>query len=435
MFTDPRALPLSRTPFAAWGMPRDAMRASQSLPAVPDLRWWKTRACRQIQMVHHSRHGCVLSLLGIPRASANDEAHCVYRASVAPRGAPVEAYAAPAELISCHDTLAAAVAAGSGGKIRLPGTASARDVVVAASTPIAGASDTIIGLETFDSGFRGRNIVWSLRGDTGCLLNGDRPVAGYPLGIDDQINSAIPLGGCTSWRHFAESGVRGDQIEISPALPDLLHMNDRTTSSMWSDDGPSYIWAIEQFDELFSVMRNVFSAPEGGDVLGLPVGPAQLTGDPIIESPLGVGGALTESYPVTPGTVTGGVLSDNVQRTLFGANDSGVPSSDAYVVEYVWHDRFGTYTTMRRGYHKGGHKGFGRRHQEGNGYPRYLFEQTVRVGSRYPESQGSRVKYMKCYWVFGAGEMTFLVQADSRELSDGHPFGVITGYWVPGNQE
>ncbi len=180
--------------------------------------------------------GAMLALVIAPAGSAGAGSatgrHCAYR--LVPESHPrPHVVSARLEKVGCFSTFVDAVAAGSGGSIRLPLSTSPpqlTDGLIARSTRTLAGDDTLIGTEWFSTNYGGasRNY-WAPNACAGTTYE----VQYVHDAQNDAFESGKGFGGCDNNKKFADSGFGGAVLTCTPNCSDYGPLRNEVSSLRW----------------------------------------------------------------------------------------------------------------------------------------------------------------------------------------------------------
>jgi hypothetical protein len=172
---------------------------------------------------------CVPGIAGARPAAGR---HCAYRLVPESRPKP-HVISARLEKVGCFETLSAAIEAGSGGAIELPGSTTPTqlsDAVLSDSTVRRITGDTLIGTEWAGVNYTGSSkSYWA---DDAC--------AGHVWEVDyvgdnwnDQFESGRGFGGCDTNKKFVHANFGGDVLTCTPSCTDYGSLRNQVSSLRW----------------------------------------------------------------------------------------------------------------------------------------------------------------------------------------------------------
>ena len=174
-----------------------------------------------------------LAFVAKPAQAAEPPRHCVV--DVAEKNTPME----------CYDSFTAAIAKATGGRVTdAPNNVQAalKDEQLTARLNATGATkdrasvavDVLIGIEYWDSGFRGSTYTFTAPwGCTGTTSDIDWQFASLPSNWNDEIGSYRGFSNC--WvKHYEHSFFGGISTAYDGGRADMGWMDDETSSLRWS---------------------------------------------------------------------------------------------------------------------------------------------------------------------------------------------------------
>jgi hypothetical protein len=147
------------------------------------------------------------------------------------------------ENLRCFRTFAEAVSAATGGRVKLDKSVGPQDLtqkmldqgVAQAQRGPSAAQTTVIGVEYWDTRYRGSSWTVYVNNDFGCRGGRSYGYTSMPSGWDNEVSSANVFGGCSVGIHFQNRNYNqnsdGSKIDCPCYTMDI--MNDRTSSINW----------------------------------------------------------------------------------------------------------------------------------------------------------------------------------------------------------
>jgi hypothetical protein len=136
----------------------------------------------------------------------------------------------------CYSTFAASVKAATGGRVRLPASATSGSVTpdelnAGAVTPDA---TVVLSIDYRDANFNGPALIWSQ--STSC---GSFQAASMPSGWNDVVSSVVTKNGCanTLYKNINFGGTTFS-IGRNTSVASLGSFNDQTSSEKWCTSKP-----------------------------------------------------------------------------------------------------------------------------------------------------------------------------------------------------
>ena len=153
--------------------------------------------------------------------------HCIVQISPLLPGQAASTVSAP----RCFSTFAEAIAAVSGGTVRLPSAVTPRTLTQRMLRPERAAATVVLSIDYRDSGFGGTSLTWYDSGTAGCAAN-TYSASSMPSGWNDQVSSSQRYDSCTHNPHYEHVNFGG---AIYPCTCSSMGvMNDKTSSEKWS---------------------------------------------------------------------------------------------------------------------------------------------------------------------------------------------------------
>lgn len=161
--------------------------------------------------------------------------HCVFRLVPIGRGVAPHAIATRPELIGCYATYPEAIAAGTGGAVRLPkGTTprSVTDELMQASThPTDGRAAVVIGTEYDLVGYLGGSKSYA--GTSTCTASTTWETSYVGDTWNDLFSSGKGFGGCDTNRKYVGSSFSGSSIVCTPNCSSYGAVTNLVSSLRW----------------------------------------------------------------------------------------------------------------------------------------------------------------------------------------------------------
>jgi hypothetical protein len=170
----------------------------------------------------------VIATVAVPVAHARGGDHCAFRLRAIGRKASVTL--AEPVLIGCYPTLAEALAAGSGGGIRVDASSPA-DLTDASVRSSILTSDVLIGTEFNQTGFGGTSQDYFA--PSTCSQTNTWEVNYVGDTWNDKFSSGKGFGGCDHNKKFAAADFGGDVLTCTPNCNDYGSLSNAVSSLRW----------------------------------------------------------------------------------------------------------------------------------------------------------------------------------------------------------
>lgn len=163
------------------------------------------------------------------------QSHCIATTVATPRGQAMRTDVA-APVVQCFATFSDAMAAATGGRVRLP--AAATPATVDRRTLNSGAqpssSDFVIAIEYADFDFGGASTIF--HSSTTCNDSNHAVPDLRFFGWNDRISSALAFSGCNNSFHYENVNFSGAVIDCGTGCSNIgAAMNDQTSSILWTN--------------------------------------------------------------------------------------------------------------------------------------------------------------------------------------------------------
>jgi len=177
-----------------------------------------------------------LVFVGSMPALAGGGGHCAYRLIPTGKGVAPHAIATRLELIGCYATFADAVAAGSGGAIRLgsdvsPASLTDREIAASTRSVESGRASIMIGTEFDLTSFLGTSRNFFAASTCTSSTTWESSYVGDAW--NDRFESGKGFGGCDSNKKFAASNFGGASITCTPNCITYGGLSNQVSSLRW----------------------------------------------------------------------------------------------------------------------------------------------------------------------------------------------------------
>jgi hypothetical protein len=173
------------------------------------------------------------TMTGVPMAqAASAGSNCAYQLDPVSYDAATHTVSADLVLIGCYDTLADALAAGSGGTIQVSSSttpAQLTQAMVSDSAPAAG-NDTLIGTEWGSVGYNGGSSSFYAPDSCAGTVYA---VAYVGDALNDTFESGKGFGGCDTNKKFQHINFGGSVLTCTPNCNDYGALRNEVSSLKW----------------------------------------------------------------------------------------------------------------------------------------------------------------------------------------------------------
>ncbi len=134
--------------------------------------------------------------------------------------------------VGCFATFSEAISAATRGAVRLPPDIGPDEVTPEMLAPAQ--SNIVIGIDYWDSNFRGQSLVWETPHTAGCSDGSTYGSPGMPPGWNDEVSSARSYAGCNHYYHYEHTNWTGAVLDCGGSCATMGVMNDQTSSERWT---------------------------------------------------------------------------------------------------------------------------------------------------------------------------------------------------------